>query len=164
MTKISNPTPTHSPTETVSPIHTEVDVNDLLLFPEVMWDRFGEDFVFGWIARDDGKSDFCILHYGKKTAWVTTSSKKYSAEFTRRWSGREDTHDECHRVEWQFPDIKNKIVLHPKKKALTHKHRYAPTYTNPHFKVVEENGRIFERADKPLYILQCKCGKTKEVK
>lgn len=88
-------------------IKTKVSLSDLLLFPEVMWDRMGKDFAFGWIARDDGKSDFCILHYGKKLAWVTTSSKKYSAEFSRRWSGGKGKHDDCHRVEWQFPDLEN---------------------------------------------------------
>ncbi len=103
--------PKTRPQKITKPLSTKVDVNDLLLFPEVMWDRYGDTFVFGWIDREDGKSDFCVLHYGKKLAWVTTSSKKYSAEFTKRWSGGKFPHDDCKRVEYGFPEIPNKIVL-----------------------------------------------------
>lgn len=94
-------------------IKTLVEEQDLLLFPEVQWDRFGEDYAFGWISRDDGKFDFmCITYFplegGKVKIMFTCSSAKYSAEFARRL--KSEKHEDCKRIESYF-EIPNCIKL-----------------------------------------------------
>ena len=83
----------------------------LNLFPEVRWDRFTEtdtEFdIYGWIARDDGRSDFILFEVTpSKTSddwnwWFCTSSAKYSHEFDRRLDPKNDAkgHVDCERVE-----------------------------------------------------------------
>jgi hypothetical protein len=98
-------------------IATLVKKSDLLLYPEVMWDRFGRDYAFGWIKRDDEKFDFAILVYslnedkGILTTSIISSSAKYSQEFGKRLAGvGKVDHQDCIRIEDHF-NIKNKIVL-----------------------------------------------------
>lgn len=63
--------------------------------PEVTWDRFAGDgvenvSVFGWIERDDGRSDFAFVMIDK------------------------DGHTGCRRVEDHFPGVKSVKLLTPK--------------------------------------------------
>lgn len=81
----------------------------LNLLPEVTWDRYsGEEDsidVFGWIKRDDGRSDFVVLGIKHGEAeYFETSSAKYSKEFATRL---EFTHSDCKRVEDNFPNVKS---------------------------------------------------------
>lgn len=94
-------------------IDTFVTESDLLLYPEVNWDRFGRDYAFGWIKREDGKFDFAILAYyqredGSVDVSITSSSAKYSQEFGKRLGAKD--HQDCIRIE-NFFDIPNKIIL-----------------------------------------------------
>jgi hypothetical protein len=78
----------------------------LLLFPEVKWDRWAGDInksmtVFGWISRDDGRSDFvCLIIYKGDVEKLVTSSAKYSSEFAKRLGYM--YHGKCERVENHF--------------------------------------------------------------
>lgn len=79
--------------------------------PEVVWDRFAGDgvdnvSVFGWIERDDGRSDFAFVMIDKDGPWlVSTSSAKYSAEFSARLGMGSDGHTGCRRVEDHFEGV-----------------------------------------------------------
>lgn len=89
-------------------------------FPFVRWDRFVEWFdegrgytVAGWIARDDGKSDFITLDFysGGRIDYMT-SSKQYSLEiFKILNAGDGRGHRNCKRVEEHFRGVKNAIKL-----------------------------------------------------
>lgn len=93
----------------------------LNLLPEVHWDRWTGELdaelgigVFGWVARQDGKSDFVYLRVDKDGAWmVGTSSAEHSAEFARRlkFDTGGEGHKPCKRVEDYFPNVKA-IRLH----------------------------------------------------
>lgn len=89
-------------------------------FPEVAWDRSAGEAIYGvaygWIDRDDGRSDFMVLHWWQPTKGaplefgMTTSSAQLSEEFTRRIDpGLE--HAACERVEDEFPAVQRKIRL-----------------------------------------------------
>lgn len=86
----------------------------LNLYPEVQWDRWNGELadelgvaVFGWIAREDGKSDFLFLRIDKDGIWmITTSSAKHSDDFVRR-AGFEGGHLPCKRVEASFKNVPN---------------------------------------------------------
>lgn len=87
----------------------ELIVISLNLFPEVAWDRWagepkGRMSVFGWIARQDGKFDFMrlVLWRGQPMEF-TTSSARYSAEFSQRLSF---SHADCKRVVHHFPRVR----------------------------------------------------------
>lgn len=79
----------------------------------VRWDRAipGDGFVdvYGWIDRDDGRSDFVLLTFwdehppGTPPSW-STSSARYSAEIATIINGRTDTHNGCRRVGDVFGD------------------------------------------------------------
>lgn len=76
-------------------------------FPEVKWDRFGGDLhklaVFGWINRDDGRSDFLVLFItGGVVVSSITSSARYGDEFADRLGF---IHHPCQRVEDHFQNI-----------------------------------------------------------
>ena len=81
----------------------------LNLFPEVVWDRYcvwDDCFsVFGWIARDDGRSDFYAMDFKKGRFYQSnTSSARYSKEFWERICSihselSPDDHIDCQRVE-----------------------------------------------------------------
>lgn len=98
-------------------------------FPEVIWDRMthadaGETdeyawpeqvWVFGWIARDDGRTDFLVLQFFRdadadwSSPFTSTSSARYSAEFADR-VGRGDEHGDCQRVEHLLGDLVDRCV------------------------------------------------------
>ena len=87
----------------------------LNLLPEVTWDRWAGELgdkngvgVFGWIARDDGKSDFVYLRIDNDGVWlVATSSEKHSADFLRRLGLKKtQRHQPCKRVEHYFQNVK----------------------------------------------------------
>lgn len=84
----------------------EMVATTLAGFPEVRWDRMlrwdGGAEAYGWIARDDGRSDFLLLHFAfgdAPTVAMTTSSARYSEEFFRRLYGTLDGHVTCERIE-----------------------------------------------------------------
>lgn len=60
--------------------------------------------VYGWIARDDGRSDFVVLesYPWEDRLGYTTSSARYSAEIHRRLYGSDDGHTDCQRVADSF--------------------------------------------------------------
>ncbi len=82
----------------------------LNMFPEVTWDRYSGSKTnlefFGWIDREDEYKDFMVLMFemdnetAKPTSF-TTSSAKYSPDFSKRLSWG---HDDCQRVEDLFLD------------------------------------------------------------
>ena len=79
----------------------------------VRWDRAipgdGLVDVYGWIDRDDGRSDFVLLTFwdehppGTPPSW-STSSARYSAEIATIVNGSTDTHNACRRVGDVFDD------------------------------------------------------------
>lgn len=103
----------------IKQIDTYVTESDLLLYPEVNWDRFGRDYAFGWIPRDDGKFDFAMLTYqriygttespaGHIAVSIISSSAKYNQEFGKRLGATD--HQDCKRIEHYF-EIPNKVIL-----------------------------------------------------
>lgn len=84
-------------------------VPTLNLFPEVTWDRWAGDGIehigiFGWIPREDGKSDFIYLMFDADgLAFFTTSSALYSADFGARLGSI--NHNPCKRVEDFWPGV-----------------------------------------------------------
>ena len=85
----------------------------------VRWDRAipGDGFidVYGWIERDDGRSDFVLLTFwdehppGTPPSW-STSSARYSAEIAKIINGSTDTHNVCRRVGDVFGDrVHNRV-------------------------------------------------------
>jgi hypothetical protein len=93
----------------------------LNLFPEVIWDRYtawGDMFsVFGWIARDDERSDFYTLDFNNgRFCDSNCSSARFSEEFWRRICSvhpefPDDGHINCRRVEdlgWKVQALKQK--------------------------------------------------------
>lgn len=79
----------------------------------VRWDRFVPFDVglrvFGWIPRQDGRSDFVVLDLiwvGQKAILIATSSAKYSAQIA---AYLELPHSDCRRVETLELDIPNVI-------------------------------------------------------
>ena len=96
------------------------------LLPEVAWDRWGGWYeypgdqgimvasVFGWIARDDGRSDFMVLSgfwaegAGLYHLSFNTSSARYSREFSERLGM--DDHRDCRRVEDDFGSLVERKV------------------------------------------------------
>lgn len=87
--------------------------------PEVTWDRcvprMSGGSAFGWIAREDGRSDFLVLYWDERgPCGYVTSSAKHSADFSRRLFGEEaaGNHKDCERVEKVFAGmVTNKVVL-----------------------------------------------------
>ena len=99
--------------------------------PFVDWDRFPshrqtEDnttrtsvTMYGWIRRDDGRSDFVVLAWfyidEQQTPWSVTSSADRSEEIGRclysdqDWWKPED-HVHCQRVEDTFDGMIDRIV------------------------------------------------------
>lgn len=84
--------------------------------PEVTWDRFTGDCedtefgvaVYGWIPREDGRSDFVLVRIAEEGCWMfATSSAKFSVEFGKRLGFKSDeTHEHCKRVEDVFKNVK----------------------------------------------------------
>lgn len=92
--------------------------------PEVLWDRFtchetdGQLVVsmYGWIAREDGRSDFVLLQWWDLSQdpvpWSITSSSVHSWEIGRRLYSEQDwwkpdIHVDCERVDEQLPSVEN---------------------------------------------------------
>lgn len=79
-------------------------------FPEVRWDRLTryEDWyvsVFGWMNRDDGRSDFVVITWENRDGQVFTNLKTSSAEKSHEFGIRlhgdflNRVHLACERVE-----------------------------------------------------------------
>lgn len=94
--------------------------------PLVRWDRTAGDdgsrVVYGWVDRDDGRSDFVVLTFDLVDpvdgfdyfVGFTTSSAEHSAEFHRAIYGHQyaDDHHPCERVEDVFgPLVHHRIKL-----------------------------------------------------
>jgi hypothetical protein len=110
---------------------------------EATWDRCviqGEAAsVFGWLERDDGRSDFVLLEFqwgdtkdmaGEKVTWfhagATTSSAPLSKSISERISGAGSPHFDCQRVEDVFGDsVRRKVELDIEKRLIE------PTETMP---------------------------------
>jgi hypothetical protein len=86
--------------------------NWLNQFPEVVWDRWTQSenwaCAYGWIARDDGRFDFLVIDFDDGEPWkFSTSSAKFSKEFSVRLNFEGSTgHQECRRIENDFPGVK----------------------------------------------------------
>jgi hypothetical protein len=103
----------------VTPFKTPKDKAAAVLnkLPEVRWDRCVRRMervtAFGWIDREDGRSDFVVVyidHHG--AAGFATSSAKYSREFSERLFGTSEGHRDCERIEDVFGDlVPNKVAL-----------------------------------------------------
>lgn len=99
--------------EALPPVASSLPIVETLnKLPEVTWDRFAGDAVdhvsvFGWIERDDGRSDFAMVMIDKEGPWlISTSSARYSAEFSTRLGMDTDGHTGCRRVEDHFPGVR----------------------------------------------------------
>ncbi len=92
--------------------------------PFVTWDRLTEwttedrentgVTVFGWITRDDGRSDFVLMEFTSwsETVGFSTSSAERSAEIAKILYGSDGNHFDCQRVEHVLGDlVERKIVL-----------------------------------------------------
>lgn len=84
-----------------------IEVEAILnLLPEVTWDRwaghvFDNVSVYGWLPREDGKSDYVLLMLDENGCWFfSTSSAEHSATFAERLGFK--THKACKRVEDYF--------------------------------------------------------------
>ena len=118
----------------LSPHHKTVVADYANRIPEAQWDRYVAYTIetdgqpqtgvtaFGWIPRDDGRSDFVVLTW----EWMeqqsfprcTTSSAELSEAFADRlyageeWYVQGETHVDCRRMEHGFGDrIPNVIRL-----------------------------------------------------
>ena len=122
--KLDAPAPIRSSDLLSATVKIEETLN---LLPEVTWDRWtgeiGGEYgvcVFGWIPRDDGKSDFVFVRIDDDGCWMYgTSSAKYSEEFGRRLKfDGSNGHDPCKRVEDAFLNVKAvKISKAPNEKS-----------------------------------------------
>lgn len=84
----------------------------LNMFPEVQWDRWTGTknyfAVYGWIPREDNRSDFLVLFFEEcDLSGSVTSSAKYSEIFSKRMGLN---HSGCNRVEHLFSNT-NHIKL-----------------------------------------------------
>jgi hypothetical protein len=85
--------------------------------PFVTWDRYthGPTWVnvYGWIARDDGRSDFVLLHIysGNSLPSFWTSSALYSTKVAELLYGSAEGHVDCKRVEDAGLEISNVVRL-----------------------------------------------------
>lgn len=81
----------------------------------VEWDRWAPSrtsaVAYGWIRRDDGRSDFVLLTATATGLGHTTSSAEWSREISRRLYGNADNHCDCLRIEHDFPGLGNVIRL-----------------------------------------------------
>ena len=72
----------------------------------VKWDRCivsaPRGAVYGWIAREDGRSDFVLLHWNPVGLGYTTSSARHSKEIGERLGFSGEGHRDCQRVEDVF--------------------------------------------------------------
>lgn len=93
----------------------------MVRLPFVLWDRYiqGTDYVtvYGWIPRDDGRSDFVVLDIeeGRTEPVYHTSSVKYSREICHLLYGPGSGHVDCQRVECAGLPLPNVIRLEENK-------------------------------------------------
>jgi hypothetical protein len=93
----------------------------------VTWDRCvlhdASGIAYGWISRDDGRSDFVTLEFqwgdttgldGKTVQWFstgnTTSSAKHSARISELLVGAGSKHKDCERVRDVFGALVNRSI------------------------------------------------------
>jgi hypothetical protein len=93
----------------------------------VVWDRCvlleRTGAAFGWIARDDGRSDFVVVTFSwgethglddALVPWIvagySTSSALYSARIGELLYGHADDHTDCSRVDDVFGALLNRKV------------------------------------------------------
>lgn len=89
-------------------------------FPEVKWDRWGGDdgraVVYGWLEREDGRSDFMLVDFrqvsGGVDVFYITSSERFSEPFASRLGA---PHRDCKRVEKDFGGVENVVRLRKKR-------------------------------------------------
>lgn len=109
------------------PLDMDGVAETLNLLPDVTWDRFvrcqGERFeelnAYGWLPRDDGRSDFVLVMFEQRplglTVRLTTSSAKHSQRLQNQLFGTEDGEDaphiECERIEQHLPSVLNAARL-----------------------------------------------------
>jgi hypothetical protein len=95
-------------------------LEEMALLSLVKWDRYtmgpeGVSTVFGWIDRQDGRSDFVLLRPTREGCGVTTSSAEHSEAIGAALNGGEPTgrHQPCLRVEDdpESADLANVIRL-----------------------------------------------------
>lgn len=88
------------------------------LLDMVTWDRCvvseSSGCAYGWIARDDGRSDFVLLRWDGDTIGYTTSSAMHSREIGRRLGCSGETHRDCERVEDVFGALVERAVRQEK--------------------------------------------------
>lgn len=88
---------------------------------EVRWDRYVVDkcelTVFGWIDREDGRSDFVVVELWEPAdrkmvaaRLVATSSASRSESIDQRLSGDGDGHIPCQRVEHLVGELVPNVV------------------------------------------------------
>ena len=87
---------------------------------EVRWDRYVVDdrelTAFGWIDREDGRSDFVVIELWSQAnatlgaRLVATSSAARSESIDRRLSGDADGHIPCQRVEHLVGDLVPNVI------------------------------------------------------
>ncbi len=81
---------------------------------QVNWDRCTQredgGTAFGWIAREDGRSDFIVLHWGRGGFGFTTSSAALGRVFAKELFGTDAGHNDCQTIQSVFGDfIRNKV-------------------------------------------------------
>lgn len=95
--------------------HDEQVIEQLDAFSFVAWDRFVDQgsvlTVYGWIARDDERSDFVVLVFedGRVRDGVTSSAAR-SPEIAALL-GMMGEHVDCERVEDRFGAVANPVRL-----------------------------------------------------
>jgi len=89
----------------------------LNLLPEVRWDRCVRRMewlaAYGWIDREDGRSDFVVVYVDHNgPVGYATSSAALSKTFSDRLFGSRVDHRDCERIEDVFGDlVKCKVTL-----------------------------------------------------
>jgi hypothetical protein len=67
------------------------------------WDRYTSSskgtYYYGWIERDDGKSDFAIIAVEENHYWYMTSSAKKDAEIREILEMPKEAFNPCKRIE-----------------------------------------------------------------
>jgi hypothetical protein len=70
--------------------------------------------VYGWIGRDDGRSDFVLIEFSSwaPEPYFLTSSAARSHDIAAAIYGTQEGHaGDCERVEVVFPDVVRKAEL-----------------------------------------------------
>lgn len=87
---------------------------------EARWDRCVEVppttlVAYGWVDRADDHEDFVVLFFEETEHGTlvsyTTSSAELSPVIAERLFGAAGEHNECQRIETEFPEVENAIRL-----------------------------------------------------